>query len=544
MADQPHSDSRRGGQPYQWFTAGDINGFFGLMVDNVGVLGFLAVVLVSVFEFPAELIFTKMVPGTALGVMFGDLVYTWMAFRLARRTGRSDVTAMPLGLDAPSTIGIGFTVLGPAFMELKSRGLSEGEAALQAWYVGMATMVLIGLIKLVFSFTGNLTTRLVPQAGLLGSLAGIGLALIGFIPMVEILSRPVVGMVALGLILYTMVARIRLPGRLPGVFAAVGAGTALYYGLGLAGLTPYHAPQLQPLQFGFPMPNLGFLQGMRQALDYLPIAFPFAILTVVGGINVTESARVAGDDYNTRDILLVEAFATLLAGFCGGVAQSTPYIGQPAFKAMGSRAGYTLLTGLFMGLGGMCGILPLILDLIPQSVLAPILIFVAIDIMVQAFQACPAAHAPAVALAYLPTVARLVQIQYDKALLFLPGGAHSQALAGLPQATHIPEIVLIVALGNGFILTAMLWGAFVAELIDRRLRVASIYLLVLSALSFFGVVHSAQPSGAMYLPWHLPDGLSRIPYEFSLAYLVLAALFAVLSLTPESRELADESPAH
>lgn len=549
MAEQPsHSrsqsetSSRQG--PYQWFTSGDINGFFGLMVDNVGVLGFLAVVLVSIFKFPAELIFTKMVPGTALGVMFGDLVYTWMAFKLAKKTGRSDVTAMPLGLDAPSTIGIGFTVLGPAFSELKSRGLPEGEAAMQAWYIGMATMVLIGLIKLVFSFTGNLTTKLVPQAGLLGSLAGIGLALIGFIPMVEILSRPVVGMVALGLILYTLVARIRLPGQVPGVFAAVGVGTFLYYTFGLAGLTPYHAPELKGLQFGFPMPNLGFIEGMSQALDYLPIAFPFAILTVIGGINVTESARVAGDDYNTRDILLVEAFATLLAGVCGGVAQSTPYIGQPAFKAMGSRAGYTLLTGLFMGIGGMIGILPLILELIPQSVLAPILIFVAIDIMVQAFQACPAAHAPAVALAYIPNVSRLVQIQYDKALLFLPGGPYTEAVVQLPTATHIPEIILIVALGNGFILTAMLWGAFIAELIDRRLRASSIYLVILSVLSLFGIVHSVEPSGAMYLPWNLPDGLSRVPYEFAMAYLVLALLFFALSFTTESKEPPSEHGGH
>ena len=68
---------------------------------------------------------------------------------------------------------------------------------------------------------------------------------------------------------------------------------------------------------------------------------PFALLTVVGGINVTESARVAGDDFNTRNILLTEAVATLVAGVCGGVAQSTPYIGQPAYKGMGARAGYT-----------------------------------------------------------------------------------------------------------------------------------------------------------------------------------------------------------
>lgn len=539
--DQEQDKSSQGG--YKWFTAGDINGFFGLMVDNVGVMGFLAVVLVSIFGFPADLIFTKMVPGTAFGVMFGDLVYTWMAFRLAKKTGRSDITAMPLGLDAPSTIGIGFTVLGPAFIELKSRGLAEGEAALQAWYIGMATMVFIGIIKLVFSFSGNFLTRLIPQAGLLGSLAGIGLALIGFIPMIEILSRPVIGMVALGLILYTLVARIQLPGKIPGVFAAVGVGTFLYYAFGMLGLTHYHPPAIDTLHFGLPLPNLGFVQGMTDAVKYLPIAFPFAILTVVGGINVTESARVAGDDYNTRDILLVEAVATLLAGVCGGVAQSTPYIGQPAFKAMGSRAGYTLLTGIFMGIGGMLGILPLILALIPQSVLAPILIFVAVDIMVQAFQACPARHAPAVALAYIPTVARLVQIQYDKMQLLTPDGPHGKAISELGSATHLPEVVLVVALGNGFILTAMLWGAFIAELIDRRLKVASAYLVVLSLLSYFGIVHSVDPSGTMYLPWKLGEA-ARVPQEFAMAYLVLALLFFALSFTKESKEPPSEHGGH
>ena len=117
--------------------------------------------------------------------------------------------------------------------------------------------------------------------------------------------------------------------------------------------------------------------------DYLPLALPFAILTVIGGINVTESARIAGDDYNTRDILLTEAIATLIAGVCGGVSQSTPYIGHPAYKAMGGRAGYTLATGLFIGLGGMLGYIAFMADALPKPALAPILVFVALDITEQ-----------------------------------------------------------------------------------------------------------------------------------------------------------------
>jgi len=220
------------------------------------------------------------------------------------------------------------------------------------------------------------------------------------IPIVEILGLPIVGMTALGIILYTLVAGIRLPKNFPGVFAAVLIGSALYYTLapmGLAGGT-YTAPSPE-LHFGFPIPTLDFIKGFVPALKYLPIAIPFGLLTVIGGINVTESARVAGDDYNTREILLTEAVSTLVAGVCWGVAQSTPYIGQPAYKQMGSRAGYTLLTGLFIGLGGILGYVSFIVELIPRAVIAPILVFVAMDIVCQAFIATPERHAPAVAFA-------------------------------------------------------------------------------------------------------------------------------------------------
>ena len=79
---------------YRWARWGDVNAFFGLILDNVAVM-IVLVVLVTGAEpaaehrFSREFVLTQMIPGTALGVVLGDLAYTWMAFRLARRTRSS-----------------------------------------------------------------------------------------------------------------------------------------------------------------------------------------------------------------------------------------------------------------------------------------------------------------------------------------------------------------------------------------------------------------------------------------------------------------------
>jgi AGZA family xanthine/uracil permease-like MFS transporter len=492
---------------YPWFVRGDWNAFFSLMLDNVTNLVILNVILAGGFGLPAEFIFTHMIPGTALGVLIGDLAYTWMARRLALRTGRVDVTAMPLGLDTPSTIGVAVAVIGPVY--------SASQDPMVAWQVGMATMMFMGLVKLGLAFAGDWVRRVVPQAGLLGSIAAVGVALLGLLPLVNVFKLPVVGLVALGLVLYALVARQRLPGNLPGAAVAVVVGTALYYALGAAGLMgeAFHLPAFT-LRFSPPLPTLGFVEGLGQAVDFLPLAIPFGLLTVVGGINVNESARVAGDEYRTRDILLVEALATLAAGLCGGVAQSTPYIGHPAYKAMGARAGYTLATGLFIGLGGALGLVSFIVDALPEAAVAPILIFVGLEITAQAFGVCPRRHHPAVALAFLPVLAYLVTIFLGKF------GVRPEGLGPDQRA----EFLVLSMLGHGFILTAMLWGAFGAHLADRQLGRAAAFLGVAALGTLFGVIHSAAPAGQLFLPWQAP---SPLVFHVAVGYAAVAGMLLV-----------------
>jgi AGZA family xanthine/uracil permease-like MFS transporter len=491
-------------------TWGEFSAFLALFIDNLGVLVFLSAILIFTYKFPSDIIFFRMIPGTALGVLFGDLVYSWLALRLARKTGRSDVTAMPLGLDTPSTIGLAFTVLGPAYA-------ASGDAVL-AWQIGTATLFIIGLVKIITSFLGGWVQRIVPTAGLMGSLAGIGLLLLGFLPMIEIFNSSIAGMVALGLVFYVLVGRMELPGPLPGVLLAVLCGTGLHLLLGYSGLLPeFHRPVFE-ITPALPVFSTDFFSALPASIKYLPIAIPFALLTIIGGINNTESARLAGDAYRARDILLTEAASTIIAAFFGGVAQTTPYIGHPAYKKMGATWRYTLAAGLLIGLGASAGIISCIMTIIPKAALAPIFIFIGFEIVRQAYAAVPADHSPAVTFAFFPVIANLVMIFLNQ---FITPDA-------VPERLQVVYLSLTVV-SNGFILTSILWGGMLACLIDKRPRRAAVYAAACSGFTLFGLMHSAAPTGEVYLPWHAPG---TYPFSIASAYILLACVCLLPAKAP------------
>ena len=517
------------------FVSSDFNGFLGLLVDNLSVMAFLATALIGIFGFPADLVYTRMLPGTALGVLLGNLAYFFMARRVAKRTGNADTTAMPLGVDAPTSIGMALLVLGPAFLSYKQAGMDEHAAAIATWQLGMASLVVMGVFKTVLSFFGSMVRRHVPRAGLLGSIAGIALVLMGFLPLLEIMKVPLVGFAGLGVVLYALVARGRMPWNLPGVLVAFVIGLLLYEVLGPLGWLGqgYHAMAAWQWRFALPWPTLQWIHGLPLTVPYLPLILPFGLLMVAGGINVTESARAAGDDYNTRDILLVEALATLIAGCCGGVAQTTPYIGQPAYRAMGARTGYVLITGLVVGLGGMLGYLSNLVEMLPLAVLAPILIFVAISITTQAFEATPTRYAGAVVFSFFPAIADMVAIKLGDPT-YVP---HEHFVALYNDASHgISELAVINVLGNGFIITSMIWASFVVAMIDGKPWRAAWILLLGGIMTLFGVIHSVVPAGSLYLPWTLDPPLRAIALQFAGAYGVLALVLAMLSFSRNESE--------
>jgi AGZA family xanthine/uracil permease-like MFS transporter len=497
-------------RPIAWGAAGDVNAFFGLMLDNVADLLLMVSLLTGVFAFPTDVAIRYMIPGTAIGVMVGDLLFFWLAIHLAKKTGRTDVTAMPLGLDTPSTFGMVFFVLGPAFLAAKAAGMDEHEAAIHTWHIGICSIFISGLFKLACSVGSGWVRRLFPRAGLLGSLTAVALVLISFLPLLEMLHLPLIGLVALAIILTTLIARVPLPFKIPGALGSLLIAGGLYYlmrYLETAQLLPpllampsSHA-EIDPRQALLPYEywsafRFEWISAMHASLQYLPIVIPFALGTVVGGIDCTESAAAAGDDYDTSTVIGIEAIATLIASLFGGVIQTTPYIGHPAYKAMGGRAAYTLATALFVGSAGLIGYFGYLYFYIPKPTVFPILIFVGLEITAQSFRATPKRHYPAVALACVPALAALAMIYVDK---LVPLGAK---IAGTPMEAEVGTLRIVA---NGFIVTSLLWSSGLAALIDRKLFWGAGFFLAAAVFTAFGIMHSPAPGSPIFVPWETGD---------------------------------------
>jgi AGZA family xanthine/uracil permease-like MFS transporter len=270
-----------------------------------------------------------------------------------------------------------------------------------------------------------------------------------------------------------------------------------------------------------------WLSAFDDSLRYLPIVIPFALATVVGGIDCTESAAAVGDEYDTGQVIAIEAVATLAAGLCGGVIQTTPYIGHPAYKAMGGRAAYVLATALFVGSAGILGYFGYLYLIIPKVTVYPILIFIGLEIASQSFHATPVKHYPAVVLACVPALAQLALIFIDRLLGSLTGSVPADLQA---------QIQTIRMLSSGFIITSLVWASALAAMIDRRLARSALFFLIAAVFTLFGVMHSPAPGSPLFFPWSLASEYRPLVIQYALGYALVALLLFAWSTAVKAAE--------
>ncbi len=478
----------------RWLVRGDVDGFFGLALDNLVQVLLIDSLCRHVLGFPAELVYGRILPAVAVSLVVGNLFYARQALRLARATGRADVCALPYGINTVSLFAYVFLVMLPAKLAAEAAGAAD--PARIAWHAGLVACVGSGLIEVGGAFVAERVRRATPRAALLSTLAGIALTFISLGFLFRTYARPLVGLTTLAIVLLVYFGRVRFRGGLPGGLVAVALGTLLAW---LTGIAPVGEAPRAGAGFFPPVPVLGDLWDALSGpywLAYVSVILPMGLFNVVGSLQNIESAEAAGDLYPTRPSLAVNGLGTLAAALFGSCFPTTIYIGHPGWKALGARAGYSILNAAFFTAICASGTLAWIAWAVPIDAGMAIVLWIGMVITAQAFQATPRGHAPAVVVGLLPGVAAWGALLLKNGLRAAGVGSPGDPVFG-PQLldTFLASDTWAhgaFALEQGFIFTAMILSAATVSIIERRFGAAAVWCGIAAGLSAVGLLHSYQ----------------------------------------------------
>jgi adenine/guanine/hypoxanthine permease len=500
------------------FTPGDWNAFFGFGTNILVNMLTITILLRFVIKMPDSIVFGRILPALGLMLCLSTFYYAFLAYRLAQKTGRSDVCALPSWVSVPHMFIVTFVIMLP--IALKTNDPIKG------WEAGLVWVFFQSFILMIGGFIAPIVRRITPRAALLGTLAGVSITFISMRPALQMYMTPVIGLTCFAVILVSWFGGFRYPKGIPAGLVAIAVGMIIAWGSNLFGLN-YGGLTVKGItdslsNFGFsvPIPAIDHIFSGFQYLGVILItAIPFGIYDLVEAMDNVESAEAAGDSYPTTRVLTADGIVSLIGCLMGNPFINAVYIGHPGWKAMGGRIGYSAATGIMVIILSWFGVISLLLAIIPVVAIYPILLYIGMLIGAQAFQSTPKAHAPAIVLALTPHVAAWAGVLLDGAL----GAAGTTAAAvGMDKLGNNGVLYEgLKVMGGGSILTGLVLAAIGAFVIDKKFLNASAFALSGAVLTFFGFMHGEA------------IGIAVSP-TVTVAYLIVAVFLFGLSRAPAS----------
>lgn len=517
------------------FVKGDVDGFMALWLDNLVV----AILMVKLsLGFPLFLdphvFYSRVMPASAVGLLIGNLYYAWQAHRLARRERRDDVCALPFGLSIILLVTFVFLVLYPAKVRALDAGLSQAEASLAALRAGVGAAFVMGVIECGGAFVGGWIRRVTPRAALLSTLAGIALAFLALDLFFRAYAFPIVGLTTLCLSFLFYFGMMQPRFRFPRGFVIVAVGTALaWISHFVAGssIVPVGTLDLKTVGLYLPVPHPSLLLTWWRSIgDSLPVVLPLGLISTLWSLQTIESAEAAGDSYDTKNCLLFNGLATMGSALFGSPFLATIYFGHPGWKAIGSRAGYSVLNAAVMTAIACTGSLGLIVHFIPVEAGMALIIWIGLAMAAQAFTAVPQRHIPAVVVGLVPALGAYTEFVIKRTLLAVGLGTPEHPIPANLNALFADRADYysagVFAVGEGYIYTCMILSAATVEIIEHRFRRAAAWFAAGGVLALVGLAHNYRITGSDVL-----GAIGFSPGAIPLAYFLMAATCALANWT-------------
>jgi AGZA family xanthine/uracil permease-like MFS transporter len=512
-------------KPALWVN-GDWNAFFGFGTNILVNLLTLSGLLRFVLKMPDQLVFGRILPATGMMLCLSTLYYAWLAYGLAKRTGRTDVCALPSGTSVPHMFVVSFVIMLPI-------AIKTGDPV-KGWEAGLTWVFIQSFVLMVGGFVAPIIRKITPRAALLGTLAGVSIAFISMRPAQDMFMTPVIGVTCFAIIIASWFGGVRYFGGIPAGLVAIGVGCVIAWGSTLfganwGGISPAGFSQaFSNFGFSFPTPAVGHVFAGFQFIGVILVtAIPFGIYDLVEAMDNVESAAVAGDSFPTTRVLTADGIVSLIGCLMGNPFINAVYIGHPGWKAMGGRIGYSAATGIMVIILSWFGIISVMMALIPVVAISPILLYIGMLIGAQAFQENPRSHAPAIILALTPHIAAWGKLQIDNTLGAIGTNAAAIGLDKLAQNGVLYKGLEV--LGGGAILAGLVLGAIGVFVIEREFMKAAYFATAGAILTFFGFIHGER-IGFGQTP------AVAVSYLAVAGVLVYCAKFALVSAKPTEVE--------
>lgn len=269
-----------------FFSTGDIGGLTYTITNNIVNYLIVIATLSGVLAWPDEIVYGRVIPGMSIGLLLSGLYYAYMAYKLGKKEGRADVTALPSGISTPAMFVILYGVIMPLHYALGDPELT--------WSAAVAACFIGGLVEFIGGFIGPWMKKRIPRAALLGTVAGIGFIWMATQDVFDVFSDPVIGLPILLVAMVGVFGGYLFKGKFPPLVFAILGG--IIYAL-LLGRT-----QIDFSGIGFYFPNpansiQGLINGFAVVLPYLTIIIPIEIYNFIETMDNVEAANAAGDNY-------------------------------------------------------------------------------------------------------------------------------------------------------------------------------------------------------------------------------------------------------
>ncbi len=494
---------------------GDLDALIGVFIDGFAKVVTAAAVLQFSIGVPSEVVYGKIIPAIGLTILVLNAIFTLYSRHLNQKEGRDDYVALPTGLHATRVFTWLFAIMTPVY-------LATGDGIL-AWKVGVFANLLSSIIFIATGFMSNWIQKTIPAAALFGTLAGGAVAFLGVNVLSKMFNQPLIAIVAVLVLLVLYLGKIE--GKVPAPLISILLGTAVSWIIGFNNAETFQKG-IENAYFALPGLQFDFLNiPYSQLIPFIGIILIFTVHGAINSLMGVSQANEAGDNIDAKKSILIIGVVNILSCFIGNPFPLGVFWGHSTWKELKAGTTYSIGVGAIYLVLCFSGLIAIINGIVPEQATLPILLFIALTSVAQAFNKVDAKYYAIVGLAITISI---MEVMFDKteaamkAVLNLAGIKPFEILNGTPElyaalTAQKMDAIGYLYLGKGAMFISLVWASMLVFVMQRAWTKAAVAALIGAAFTYVGMIHYLTPTFGV-------NG------QLALVYVAIAITFVVMGM--------------